>query len=105
MKDEVDYINDPLGHKVCLTKALCSYHSIESKDQYDDLLMVIKNPAILIELTASQVEYFYYRSIGWQLSVLIQTQFTSDCWKAVKCTINPLDVDLIKLLQRGKQII
>jgi hypothetical protein len=51
MTGEVVYIDDPLGRKICMAKNLFSLENkeINSLDLYDDLLSVLKKPALLIE--------------------------------------------------------
>jgi len=107
MTKEVIYIDDPLGRKICVEKNLCSeaMEEIEANDLFDDFMSVIKKPAILIQTTDTPPEYLYFRSLGWHFSVLLQAKFVSGFWKAYKCTINPLDADVVELLKTGKQII
>ena len=107
MTEEIVYINDPLGRKICINKNLCS-HEIEEiapLDLYDDLYSVLSKPAILIETLKSPPEFIYFRSIGWHFSVLFKVRFTGDCWEAYTCTINPSDGEIVELLKNGKQII
>ena len=70
MKEEVVYIEDPLGHCVRMAKDLCvmDMGQPDEKDFYDDLFSVIKKPALLIK-TEVPSELNYFRSIGWQVSV------------------------------------
>lgn len=107
MTEEMIYINDPLGRIISFSKKLCSLEieHIDSHDPYDDLSSVIAKPAILIETSDLPVKLFYFRSIGWQLSVLIKVKFEKRLWEAYKCIINPSDADIVGLLKKGKQII
>jgi hypothetical protein len=107
MTEEIVYIDDPLGRKICVAKNLCSLENeqINSLDLYDDLSSVIAKPAILIETSDLPVELFYFRSIGWKLSVLIKVKLKKRLWEAYKCVINPSDADIVRLLKKGKQII
>lgn len=107
MTEDIVYTTDPLGRKIYIAKNLCCLENIiiDSPDQLDDLFSVLKKPAILIETTSSPAEYLYFRSIGWNLSVLMQVKLTYDFWEAYKCTINPLDADIVELLRDGRQII
>jgi hypothetical protein len=106
MKDEVVYIEDPLGHRVSLTKKLCylGNHNGSADELYDDLYSVIKKPALLIE-TDLPAELNYFRSIGWQFSVLIKVKLERNVWEAYKCIVNPSDTDMIELMKMGRQII
>ena len=107
MTEEVTYINDPLGRKICIAKNLCSLENeeIDTLDLFDDLFSVITKPAILIEASGTPKEFCYFRSIGWNLSVLIKVKFIDHCWEAYSCIINPSDEVIVSLLKNGKQII
>ena len=107
MTEEVVYINDPLGRKICINKKLCS-HELEvlaPLDLYDDLYSVLSKPAILIEILSFPTEFVYFRSIGWHFSVLLRVKFTGHYWEVYSCTINPSDGEIVELLKKGKQII
>lgn len=107
MTEEVIYINDPLGRKISIAKNLCCFQKIKlnSFDLLDDLFSVIKKPALMIEMARPVTEYLYFRSIGWDLSVLIHVKRIKHLLHAYKCRINPSDADIIDLLKNGKQII
>ena len=107
MTQEVIYIDDPLGRKICIEKNLCAgaIEEIEANDLFDDFMSVIKKPAILIQTTDTPSEYLYFRTLGWYFSVLLKVKSTNGFWKAYKCTINPSDADIVELLKTGKQII
>ena len=106
MKEEVVYIEDPLGHCVCMAKDLCAMDAgqFDEKDFYDDLFSVIKKPALLIKIEIP-AELNYFRSIGWQLSVLIKVRLIRNAWKAYECILNPSDNDIVNLMRTGRQII
>ena len=106
MTEEVLHINDPLGREISIAKNLCSLKSeIDALDLVDDLFSVLKKPALLIETSDSPKEYLYFRSIGWNLSVLIHVRFIHDFWEAYKCNINPSDAEVVEFLRNGTQII
>jgi hypothetical protein len=107
MSDEVYYIDDPVGHTVCLTQSLLSRadDSTLHLQPYDSLISVILHPALLIKVEKETPELFYYRSIDWQLSILIQTKPTLDCWMAYKCVVNPSDKEMVEIMKQGRQII
>lgn len=106
MTDEVVYIEDPVGNRISLAKKLCCIGDEEmgENDLYDDLYSVIKKPALLIQ-TDVPSELNYYRSIGWQFSVLIKAKWNINNWEAYQCIINPSDNDIVALMKTGKQII
>ena len=107
MTNEVVYIEDPLGHMISLTKEIChkDIEGINALDLYDDLSSVIKNPAFLIEKNSGLKKMYYFRPIGWQLSILIKVNYTKEGWEAYQCILNPSDAYIVELLQKGKQII
>jgi hypothetical protein len=107
MTEEVIYINDPLGRKICINKKLCSQEieQLASLDLYDDLYSVLSKPALLIETLDSPPELIYFRSIGWHFSVLLKAKFTGYYWEVYNCSINPSDGEIVELLKTGKQII
>ena len=107
MTEEMIYINDPLGRKICFPKKLCALEikEIDMLDLYDDIYTVVAKPAILIETLNFPVEYFYFRSLGWHFSVLIKVKYIHHCWEAYTCIINPSDTDIVEILKRGKQLI
>jgi hypothetical protein len=107
MTEEVVYINDPLGRKICIRKKLCSQEieQIASLDLYDDFYTVLSKPAMLIETSDTPKELVYFRSIGWHFSVLIKVKCIGHSWEAYTCMFNPPDGDIVELLKAGKQII
>lgn len=106
MKDEVVYIEDPLGHMVSFQKEMLFLDAQDTNthDLYDDLYSVIKKPALLIQ-TDPPKELNYFRSLGWQFSVLIKAKPGNSHWEAYKCIINPSDKDIVALMKAGTQII
>ncbi len=107
MTEDMVYTTDPFGRMVYFTKELCKLkkEELDSEDLHDDLFSVIKKPAIIIETSDSPKEFLYFRSIGWQLSVLLHVKFKNKFWEAYKCIINPSDSDIVELLKKGKQIL
>lgn len=100
-------ITDPLGNKVNFPESLCTPEQLKQEGEvYDDITTVITKPAILIELSGSSpVELYYYRSIGWNHTLLIGVRRSGSGWEAFQCERNPQFALLSNLLKNGKQLI
>lgn len=103
MANEV-VIQDPLGKPIhLLTKSF--FTEIESAEDYDDAATVIKKPALIIEVIENNATHFYYfRSVGWNSTLLIAVRFTNGIWKAYNVVKNPSSQTLSDILKKGKQI-
>jgi hypothetical protein len=107
MVNEMETIVDPLGNRVKLQGDICPEVSFKAgAEVYDDASTVISRPALLIELTQNlSIELYYYRSIGWNDTLLIAARKTGTEWEAYECKRNPSSTILSELLRRGKQLI
>ena len=96
---------DPLGNTVHLLPEVYFKEDTES-GIYDDVTTVINKPAALIEINENgEIQYFYYRSVGWSNALLIISRYHNDRWEAFSLVQNP-SVDMMSaLLKKGKQII
>jgi hypothetical protein len=105
--DGSSIITDPLGNQVKFLDSLCAADQFKPEGEvYDDLTTVISRPALLIELTGSiPIELYYYRSIGWNLTLLIGVRKSGSGWEAFQCQRNPEFAVLSGLLKNGKQLI
>lgn len=107
MSNEERIITDPLGNQVRISPSLCDVglQPIHS-DTFDDPLDVIRRPIMMIELTDTPTpQLCYYRSVGWETTLLIMTKKTGDEWEAFRCTKNPTPQTLSELLKKGRQLI
>lgn len=96
---------DPLGKTIYLLNGFF-FAENEENGIYDDATVVIKKPAILIE--ADEVdgkEFYYFRSIGWNKTLLLAVRWNNERWEAYKCIKNPSSEMLSEILKKGKQII
>ncbi|HEY0065883.1 MAG TPA: hypothetical protein VGB46_00925 [Flavisolibacter sp.] len=100
-------ITDPLGNKIKFLDNLCAIEQfMQEGEVYDDLSTVITRPAILIELSDTiPLELYYYRSIGWNHTLLIGVRKSGSEWEAFQCQRNPEFAVLSGLLKKGKQLI
>ena len=106
MVDEERIIEDPLGNRIRFLNASCETNDPESEGEiYDDTVRVIQNPAILIEYgNGAQMEMYYYRSIGWNDTLLIKTRRVNGEWEVYYCERNPESTVVHELLRTGKQL-
>lgn len=97
---------DPLGKSVFLIDGIF-LSGIESDEIYDDAATVIKKPAMIIEAVENErTELYYFRSIGWNNTLLITVRFNNNNkhWEAHDYIKNPSTQMLSNLLKKGKQI-
>ena len=105
MANEVASVRDPLGKEILILSSIILDRN-EEEGIYDDAATVIKRPAILIEIEEhNTTEFFYFRSIGWNNTMLIRVRFFNNRWEAYQSIKNPSSEELTSLLKRGKQII
>jgi hypothetical protein len=104
MANEVTAI-DPLGKTIYLLPGI---FFTENKEQeiYDDAAMVIKKPAMLIEVKEkNEAQFYYIRSVGWNNTLLLTVRLNNNRWEAYNCIKNPPGEMLATVLKKGKQII
>lgn len=103
-----DPIIDPLGKRVYLVPDICAWGSEvnEEEEFYDDIATVISKPALLIEVTENRkTEFCYFRSVGWENTLLINVHFHNQRWEAYECKKNPDSIELSILLKKGRQLL
>jgi hypothetical protein len=97
---------DPLGKSVFLIDGIFISKK-ESDEIYDDAATVIKKPAMIIEAGENErTEFYYFRSIGWNNTLLIAVHFNNNSkrWEAHDYIKNPSSQMLSNLLKKGRQI-
>lgn len=103
MPNEVDAI-DPLGKTIYLLPGIL-FTENEADEIYDDAATVIKKPALVIEVNEnSKTQYYYFRSIGWNKTLLLVAHWNNERWEAYNCIKNPTSDMLSAILKKGKQI-
>lgn len=103
MTNEV-IVQDPLGKMVHLL-AEHFLADIESTEIYDDAATVIKKPAIMVEVTENnETQFYYFRSVGWNSTLLIAVHFNNGQWDAYEVKRNPPSEILLDVLKKGKQV-
>jgi hypothetical protein len=96
---------DPLGKTIYLLPGIF-FTKNEEHEIYDDITTVIRKPAILIEVNENnETQFYYFRSIGWNYTLLITVKLKDSRWEAYNCVKNPSSEILAALLKRGKQIL
>jgi hypothetical protein len=95
---------DPLGKAIHLPKI--SYDGNETAEIYDDAATVIEKPALIIEVTENgETQFYYFRSVGWNNTLLIIVRFIHDRWEAFDFVKNASSQLLLSVLKKGKQIL
>ena len=105
MENEDPIITDPLGNSIHLPHQLCLQVPEGDGEVYDELTTVIERPAVLIRLPEQPAELVYYRSIGWNNTLLIRVRHTGKKWLAYSCSRNPEARQLADLMKLGQQLI
>jgi hypothetical protein len=97
---------DPLGNVVFIVPGICAVKDGPDAEIYDDVAIVIQKPALFIEVASGiSKEFYYFRSVGWNNTMLITARFQHERWEACACVKNPPNDDLAQLLKKGKQLI
>ena len=107
MTNEENAVIDPLGNTIFLLQDVClNQHADQDSLIYDDAATAIRKPALFIEVKENEkTELFYFRSVGWNHTILIKARFNNNRWEIDKCTINPSTEQLSEILQKGKQLL
>lgn len=91
-------VTDPVGHEICLPEELCRQTGCLLKG-CDEMKHVLETPACIIELPNRQRCYF--RSLTWNVTILICVVYGGQQWKAVSYLRNPSREYIQQLLQEG----
>src|SRR5689334_11893066 len=98
MANEARTVTDPLGHPVFLLDDLSEFTA--KGGIYDDVSKVISKPALIIEtMNANEKEMHYFRSIGWDHTMLITVHFRNNRWEAVHYQRDPPNESLAEILR------
>ena len=104
---------DPKGNEVSIPKKLLPADLLSGRNKavYDPPEKVIERPAILLttckEAAAAPTETcenHYFRSIGWQDTLLISARKKEGRWTAYQCICNPSFQQLSHLFKVAKQL-
>ena len=100
MKINQQAIIDPLGNEVHLAGKLNKL-TVNESEVYDDLTDVIKSPSIVIKGIEKATEIHYYRSIGWNVDILISAKKKGRNWVVTRCIQNPPAEKINRLIKEG----
>jgi hypothetical protein len=99
-------VTDPLGHDIFLVNDFQQgYTGTRTEHTTDDVLNVVRKPAILVSLHNGAEKLFYFRSIDWHNTLLLEVAFHHNRWEAIKAIWNPASEVLANLLKKGKKLI
>jgi hypothetical protein len=104
MANEARTVTDPLGNPVFLLGDLSQFTA--KGGIYDDVTTVIRKPALVIEtIDESKKEMHYFRSIGWDHTMLITAHFQNNRWEAITYQRDPPNEMLVQIIKKGKQLL
>lgn len=104
MDNKTTIVTDPRNRQVHLPADLCLQAEAQGPlpPPYDAYAKVVETPACIIETLDQHV--YYFRSLGWNFTVLIETVLYEGHWVATGCYKNP-DAAYIQQLLRGGNFI
>ena len=96
---------DPFGKMVHILPGFF-FAENESQEIYDDAATVINKPAIIVEVTENEeTKFYYFRSVGWNNTLLLTTRLNNGRWEAYDFLQNPSNEMLLSVLKKGKQLL
>jgi hypothetical protein len=96
---------DPFGKMIHLSPGMILAGN-DPDEIYDDAATVIKKPAIIIEVKEdNETQLYYFRSIGWNSTLLIAAKLNNGRWEAYECLKNPSSEILSAVLKKGNQLL
>lgn len=94
-------ITDPSGYEIHFSEELCREGGRQN-GRCEELKQVLEAPACIIELPTRQRCYF--RSLAWNITVLIQVAYGGQQWSVVSWRRNPGQEYVQELLLQGNFI-
>ncbi|HYH16871.1 MAG TPA: hypothetical protein VD794_16680, partial [Flavisolibacter sp.] len=77
---------------------------IDSQEIYDKPSKVIEAPAMMMQVTGVSDENYYFRSVGWENSLLIGTKRINGKWTAHTVVKNPSSQLLLDIYRMGSHV-
>jgi hypothetical protein len=102
-EEDVVILIDPTGTRISVGKHFICDTDAPADDLYNGIIDVIERPALIIESSAL-LRRFYFRSVGWNHTMLITTNYTNDVWLVTRCQFDPDNAVLSTLYMQGKQV-
>lgn len=102
----VETIIDPLGNEVLLPQHLCELRALDTllPEAYDKPSKVIEAPAVMLQVSGTADETYYFRSIGWESILLMGTKMVEGKWTVHEVVINPSTQQFRDIYKKGKQV-
>lgn len=101
--NNTETVIDPLGNEVLLPKHLFDLNAlqVELLDVYDKPSKVIEAPAMMMQVSGTTEENYYFRSVGWASSLLIGAKKIEGRWIAYSVLKNPSTQNLRDIYKAG----
>jgi hypothetical protein len=106
MANEERMEKDPLGNSILLLPGVCS--NVEKAFLYttEAATAVITRPAMVVEVNENgNKSRFYYRSVEWQHTMLIEVRFIDNRWETYQCIENPSSDILAGIVTKGRHLL
>lgn len=104
MENDNNIVTDPVGYDIHLPVGICNegQEEMKQKSAFKSMQQVIEAPSCIIEMPNQQRCYF--RSLGWNFTVLICVALQEGKWTAISYSKNPSEAHIQELLKEGKFI-
>lgn len=96
---------DPLGHRISVEAIHLPSGNAAYSNPDEVISQVIRKPAMLIKVSGTAEELYFFRSVSWSHTLLIGAERKGECWTAFSCVQDPSSAQLSELLKKGKQLI
>lgn len=98
-------LKDPLGNRVRFEPAsILPGPKGSAHLRPKDLEAAITHPAMIIALEEESARY-YYRSVDWNLTLLVRVTLENEIWFTESGNWNPSSPELTGLIKRGRQLL
>ena len=104
--NNTETIIDPLGNEVLLPQNLSdlNYLGIDILEVFDKPSKVIEAPAMMMQVSGAFDENYYFRSVGWENSLLIGTKKIAGKWTVHTVLRNPSSQQLREIYKTGDNV-
>jgi hypothetical protein len=100
-------VTDPLGNEIAIANEVLQVNEKIWKEEgvIDDVTKVIQKPLMLFRMNEGNVDFFYFRAIGWNKTMLIGVQKREEHLEAVNYEIDPPVATIGILHKNGERMI